>query len=56
MQVLPQLLHHMDLDAEDPESSDWGCIAVYSCPKSCSNFVSSEKSAYTEEFVWVQMP
>ncbi len=56
MQVLPQLLHHMDLDAEDPESPDWGCIAVYSCPKSCSNFVSSDKSAYTEEFVWVQMP
>ncbi|DBA70262.1 TPA: hypothetical protein ACH3X2_012163 [Trebouxia sp. C0005] len=55
-QVLPQLLHHMDLDAEDPEGPDWGCIAVYSCPKSCSNFVSTDKSAYTEEFVWVQMP
>ncbi len=56
LQVLPQLLHHMDLDAEDPESPDWGCIAVYSCPKSCSSFVDTDKSAYTEEFVWVQMP
>ena len=56
MQVLPQLLHYMDVDAEDPESPDWGCIAVYSCPNSCSKPVGADKSAYMEEFAWVQPP
>ena len=55
-QVLPQLLHYMDVDAEDPESPDWGCIAVYSCPNSCTPLGKDDQSSYMEEFAWVQPP
>ena len=56
LQVLPQLLHYMDVDAEDPESPDWGCIAVYSCPNSCTPTGKDDQSSYMEEFAWVQPP
>ncbi|KAL3160090.1 hypothetical protein ABBQ32_010870 [Trebouxia sp. C0010 RCD-2024] len=55
-QVLPQLLHYMDVDAEDPEGPDWGCIAVYSCPNSCTPIGKDDQSSYVEEFAWVQPP
>lgn len=55
-QVLPQLLHYMDVDAEDPDSPDWGCIAVYSCSNSCSQSNGDDDSSYIEEFAWVQPP
>lgn len=56
-QVMPQLLSLMELDTEDAHAPDWGTIAVYSCPSSCTPPPaegSSGHSAYTEEFVWVQ--
>eukprot|EP00879_Flechtneria_rotunda_P010047 GHRR01010505.1.p1 GENE.GHRR01010505.1~~GHRR01010505.1.p1 ORF type:complete len:358 (+),score=92.76 GHRR01010505.1:201-1274(+) len=56
-QVMPQLLSFMELDTEDPQAPDWGTIAVYSCPASCSAPSldgPSGHSAYIEEFVWVQ--
>lgn len=56
VQVLPQLLHYMDVDAEDPESPDWGCIAVYSCINSCTPTGKDDQSSYMEEFAWVQPP
>lgn len=55
LQIMPQLLHYMDIDAGDPESPDWASIAVYSCPKSCTATSPDASSAYTEEAVWVQM-
>ncbi|WIA11918.1 hypothetical protein OEZ85_012002 [Tetradesmus obliquus] len=56
-QVMPQLLSLMELDAEDPHAPDWGTIAVYTCPSSCSPPPvqgAGGHSAYVEEFVWVQ--
>lgn len=47
-QVLPQLLNHLDIDAEATESPDWGVIAVYSCSRSCHT------DGYAEEFAWLQ--
>ena len=57
LQVLPQLLHYIGVDPEDPEGPDWGCIAVYSCPNSCSPpEIDDDQSSYIEEFAWVQPP
>ena len=56
LQVLPQLLHYIDIDPEDPEGPDWGCIAVYSCPNSCTTTGTDDQSSYIEEFAWVQPP
>eukprot|EP00775_Hariotina_reticulata_P005221 gene5221-5458_t len=56
-QVMPQLLSLMELDAADPHAPDWGTMAVYSCPRSCSAppvEAASGHSTYVEEFVWVQ--
>ncbi|KAF8071111.1 PDCD2 [Scenedesmus sp. PABB004] len=56
-QVMPQLLSLMELDPGDPHAPDWGTIAVYSCPASCTPPpVEGPRgpSAYVEEFVWVQ--
>ncbi|GAQ82545.1 putative programmed cell death protein [Klebsormidium nitens] len=50
-QVLPQLLYYMHVDSSDPETLDWGTIAVYTCGKSCKG-----KEAYQEEVVWLQVP
>ena len=35
MQVMPQLINHLGVDASDPSSPDWGTIAVYTCAASC---------------------
>jgi pre-rRNA-processing protein TSR4 len=51
-QVLPQVLYYMQVDSSDPETLDWGTIAVYTCSKSCSGGT----DAYREECVWVQIP
>lgn len=60
-QVMPQLIVHLGVPADDPSAPDWGTIAVYSCSASCSSGVTPgasppEESAYLEEFVWVQGP
>lgn len=56
LQVMPQLINHLGVDATDPTAPDWGMIAVYSCSRSCEIRVDSGAggSAYAEEFVWVQ--
>ncbi|KAL2634346.1 hypothetical protein R1flu_005825 [Riccia fluitans] len=46
-QILPQLLYFFKIK-DDPDSLDWGTIAVYSCAKSCP------VEGYCEEFAWVQ--
>lgn len=48
-QIMPQLLYYFGVK-NDPDSLDWGTIAVYSCLASCEASVS-----YKEEFVWVQL-
>lgn len=61
-QVLPTLINSLETDPEDPESIDFGSIAVYTCSASCSppegegpltgpdgKVVSR---AYAEEFCW----
>jgi pre-rRNA-processing protein TSR4 len=53
VQVLPQLIHYLGVDAEDPSSPDWGTLAVYTCSASCS--AASDAEPYVEEFVWVQL-
>lgn len=56
-QVLPQLLHYLRLDEEDPASPDWSTLVAYTCSASCSlppAEVESSQCAYTEEVVWVQ--
>ncbi|KAI3431726.1 hypothetical protein D9Q98_004768 [Chlorella vulgaris] len=58
-QVMPQMLVHLGVEADDPLAPDWGAIAVYSCSASCDSGVtagasSPDESAYLEEFVWVQ--
>jgi len=52
MQVMPQLLNHLQQDEMDPSALDWGTIVVYTCSKSCSGPPGGAK--YDEEFVWVQ--
>ena len=62
MQIMPQLINHLGVDASDPAAPDWGMIAVYSCPDSCAAMQQAHtaatadvgRSAYVEEFVWVQ--
>lgn len=56
VQVLPQMLTHLDINSEDPTAPDFDCVAVYSCSASCSleALVSTHDTAYVEEFVWVQ--
>lgn len=58
-QVMPQMIVHLGVPADDPSAPDWGTIAVYSCAASCGSGVqpgagSADESAYMEEFVWVQ--
>ncbi|KAG2440099.1 hypothetical protein HXX76_004213 [Chlamydomonas incerta] len=58
-QVLPQLLHYLRLDEEDPASPDWSTLMAYTCSASCSlppAEVEASQCAYTEEVVWVQPP
>lgn len=55
LQVMPQLINHLGVDATDPAAPDWGMIAVYSCSRSCE-LRAEAGSAYAEEFVWVQAP
>lgn len=60
VQVMPQLLNHLEQDETSKEALDWSTLAVYSCSASCSLSKSSNpakgSSAYVEEFVWVQPP
>lgn len=49
LQVMPQLINYLGVDASSNTAPDWGTIAVYSCPASCQT-----PAAYAEEFVWVQ--
>jgi len=51
LQVMPQLLNHLQQDEMDPAALDWGTIVVYTCSKSCGP---PNTSKYVEEFVWVQ--
>lgn len=58
-QVMPQMIVHLGVPADDPSAPDWGAIAVYSCAASCESGVRpgatpADESAYLEEFVWVQ--
>jgi pre-rRNA-processing protein TSR4 len=67
-QVMPQLLNHLDIDALDASSIDWGILAVYTCSESCSArpavavgegagaAAAAVGTAYLDEFVWRQMP
>ncbi|GFR41992.1 hypothetical protein Agub_g2804 [Astrephomene gubernaculifera] len=64
-QVLPQLLHYLRLDEEDPASPDWSTLVAYTCAASCSPAGRREgegeqgqgqETAYMEELVWVQPP
>ncbi|KAG2454853.1 hypothetical protein HYH02_000685 [Chlamydomonas schloesseri] len=58
-QVLPQLLHYLHLDEEDPASPDWSTLVAYTCSASCSlppAEAEASQCAYTEEVVWVQPP
>lgn len=48
-QVMPQLLSFFQVK-NDPNSLDWGTIAVYTCLSSCQSSVS-----YKSEFAWVQL-
>lgn len=58
LQVMPQLLNHLDQDELDDSALDWSTLAVFSCPASCQAGVNAamhqHNSAYVEEFVWVQ--
>ncbi|KAJ3676111.1 hypothetical protein LUZ60_003523 [Juncus effusus] len=49
-QIMPQLLYYFGVK-NDPNSLDWGTIAVFTCSDSCESNVS-----YKEEFLWVQLP
>lgn len=58
-QIMPQLLNHLGIDAEDESGPDFGTIAVYSCPNSCCQSESCPPhpgSVYVDEWVWVQPP
>lgn len=49
-QVLPQLLNHLDIEADAADAPDWGAIAVYTCSANCR----VPDGGYAEEFAWVQ--
>ncbi|RWW34409.1 hypothetical protein GW17_00000821 [Ensete ventricosum] len=48
-QIMPQLLYYFGV-RNDPDSLDWGTIAIYTCSASCGSSIS-----YKEEFAWVQL-
>ena len=50
LQVLPQLLNHLDVTNVD-KSIDWGTLLVYTCSESCEQ---PEHEQYSDEFVWKQ--
>ncbi|GLI59478.1 hypothetical protein VaNZ11_001361 [Volvox africanus] len=54
-QVMPQLLHYLQLDEDDPACPDWSTLVAYTCAASCSPPAGAE-CAYLEEVVWVQSP
>ncbi len=53
VQVMPQLLNHLNQDELSQQALDWGTLVVYSCPASC---VAPAGVGYVEEFVWAQPP
>lgn len=52
VQLLPQLLNFLGVDAAAPASPDWAAAAVWTCGASCGGDGSGP--AYREEWVWVQ--
>ncbi|KAF0682592.1 Aste57867_25299 [Aphanomyces stellatus] len=68
-QVMPQLLYHLKLAGADSiealavaeatqttKELDWGTLAVYTCPNSCSHMAQGDDVDLVEEFVWRQSP
>ncbi|KDO35427.1 hypothetical protein SPRG_00275 [Saprolegnia parasitica CBS 223.65] len=61
-QIMPQLLYHLkvsgDLDSlqNGAVDLDWGTLAVYTCPNSCSLHQATTNADVVEEFVWRQPP
>ena len=54
-QIMPQIIHHLGQDPEDPESLDFSTIAIYTCSQSCTTSTEGEQHhPYVEEFAWVQ--
>jgi len=52
LQLMPQLLHYMGVEARDPDLLDWATVAVYTCERSCGG---EGSGGYVEEFAWVQL-
>jgi pre-rRNA-processing protein TSR4 len=53
MQLMPQLLHYLHVEARDPDPLDWATVAVYTCARSCGGG-GGGGGGYVEEFAWVQ--
>lgn len=56
VQVMPQLLNHLQQDEMDSSALDWGTLVVYACSRSCgaAGAGGAAGSSYAEEFVWMQ--
>lgn len=48
--MLPQLLNHLDIEADASDAPNWGAIAVYTCSANCG----VPTADYAEDFAWVQ--
>jgi pre-rRNA-processing protein TSR4 len=48
-QILPQLLHALNVDHSQPDALDWGTLLVYSCSSNCET-----DGRTVEEVVWRQ--
>lgn len=53
MQVMPQLLYYLKLDAVSEASIDWGTVIIYSCSASCTT-QHGATSMYSTDLVWKQ--
>jgi pre-rRNA-processing protein TSR4 len=49
-QIMPQLLNYLNIDDKDPNSLDWGTVAVYTCNANCQ----PKDKHYMEGFVYHQ--
>jgi len=47
---MPQLLNYLNIDDKDPNSLDWGTVAVYTCNANCQ----PKDKHYMEGFVYHQ--
>ncbi|KAL6647660.1 hypothetical protein ACP70R_015097 [Stipagrostis hirtigluma subsp. patula] len=54
LQLMPQLLHFLRVEARDPDPLDWATVVVYTCARSCDGGGGGE-GGYKEEFAWVQL-